>query len=143
MLLAAEDEARRQEPDLLGGRFGDMEPPAVPFPELPAEWGAPVAAAPRLSFRDAVSDPGTGSCSDRRSAVNRLNAGLVDPKARYWAIKMRTPGFNRRALTKNPGSEIGNPEVKAMFYKLLAAYYKDDRAVSLDQEERMEVADLI
>ncbi|MDP2866548.1 MAG: hypothetical protein Q8O90_09910 [Elusimicrobiota bacterium] len=143
VLLAAEEEAGRQQPDPLGGRFEDIELPDVSFPELPAGWNPFVAAAPRASFRDAVSDPVTGSCSGRRSVVNRLNAELVDLKARYWAIRMKTPGFDRRTLTRNPGSEIGDTEIKARFYKLLADYYRDGSAARLNPEERNEGADLI
>ncbi len=143
VLLAAEDEAARQAPDLLGGRFGDMEPPAVPFPELPGEVEPYWAAAPRAAPRDAVSDLENGSCSGRRSAAARLNSELVDSKARYWALKMKAPGFTRLNLRRNPGSEIGDPEVKSRFYKLLAAYYKGGSGILLDPEERSEVADLI
>lgn len=143
VLLAAEDEAGRQEPDLLGGRLGDMEPPAVPFPELPGEWSFPAGAASRAALRDALSDSGAEPCQARRKAVNRLNAELVDSKARYWAARMKTPGFNRLALTKNPGSEIGDADVKARFYKLLAAYYRDASGAGLEAGERSEVAALL
>lgn len=143
VLLAVEDEAGRQEPDLLGGRLGDMEPPAVSFPELPAEWSSAVAVGSSANLRDALSDPEGGTCSARRDAVSRLNAELVDLKARYWAAKMKTPGFSGRTLTKNPGSEIGDAGVKARFYKLLTAYYRDASAARLDPGERSEVAALL
>lgn len=144
VLLAAEGEAGRLPPDLSGGgNFGDMQPPAVPFPELPAGWNDPGPAASRAAFRDAVSDSEDRSCSGRRRRLGRLNAELVDAKARYWAARMKAPGFSMRALTKNPGSEIGDPEVKARFYKLLASYYKAGAAAYLDQGKTGEVTDLI
>lgn len=143
VLLAVEGETGRQTQDLLGGRLEDMEPPEVPFPELGAERESRLAAAPRAAFRDAVSDFETVACSGRRSLITRLNSELVDLKARYWAIRMKIPGFTMRSLTKNPGSEIGDPEVRARFYKLLAAYYKDSSGARLGPEERSEVAGLI
>lgn len=143
VLLAAEGEAARLPPDLFGGRSGDMVPPEVPFPELPAAWNDPGPAASRTAFRDAVSGSGDQSCSGRRRLLDRLNAELVDAKAWYWAARMKTPGFSMRTLTKNPGSEIGDPEVKARFYKLLASYYKAGTSVPFDQEKKAKVADLI
>ncbi len=142
VLIAAEALADRLPPSLSGGFSGDMEPPEVPFPELPSGWGGS-SAVTGASFRDAVSGSGSGSCSGRRSAAARLNAELVDAKARFWAAKMKTPGFSVRALTRNPGSEIGDPGVKARFYKLLTAYYKDHSGPGLEPEMNFEVENLI
>ncbi len=123
VLMAAEAEAGRLPPGLPGGNFDSMEPPEVPFPELPAEWNAPAPAAARADFRDAVAENAGRSCPDRKSRLAELNAGLVDAKAWYWAGKMKAPGFNRAGLARNPGSEIQDPGVKAEFYKRLAAYF--------------------
>jgi len=141
VLIAAEALADRLPPALSGGLSGDMEPPEVPFPELPAGWGDSPAVT-GASFRDAVSGSGSGSCSGRRSAAARLNAELVDAKARFWAARMKAPGFSLRALTRNPGSEIGDPGVKARFYKLLTAYYRDS-GPGLEPEKNSEVENLI
>ncbi|MBI4349888.1 MAG: hypothetical protein HY550_00465 [Elusimicrobia bacterium] len=141
VLLAAEALADRLPPALSGWRSGDMEPPEVPFPELPDGWGG--SAAPGASFRDAVSGSVSGSCSGRRSAAARLNAELVDAKARFWAARMKAPGFSLRTLTRNPGSEIGDPDVKARFYKLLAVHFRDRSGAGLDAETNFKVEDLI
>ncbi len=124
VLMAAEAEAGRLPPNLPDNDFSDMEPPAVSFPELPAEWNDSGPFASRAAFRDAVADSEVRSCLDRRRMLGTLNSELVDAKARYWAIKMKTPGFNRAGLTRNPGSEIMDTGVKARFYKLLAAYFE-------------------
>lgn len=128
VLLAAETAAGRLPPELLDGDYASMEPPEVTFPELPAEWDrpAPAPASSWTAFRDALADPVNQSCAGRQSLITKLNAELVDTKARYWALKMKAPGFNIRSLTKNPGSEIKDSGVKARFYKLLAVYF--DRA---------------
>jgi len=142
VILAAEAEAERLPSDLFDGSFAGMEPPDVPFPELPMDWNSEPAAA-QASFRDAVADNKSQSCPDRRSLLTKLNAGLVDTKARYWAIKMKAPGFSMQNLKKNPGSEIGTPDVKARFYKLLAAYFKSGEAAPLEPEKISAVLDLM
>ncbi|HBA61308.1 MAG TPA: hypothetical protein DCZ92_10935 [Elusimicrobia bacterium] len=142
VLIAAEALADRLPPAMSGGLSGDMEPPEVPFPELPSGWGSP-SAVTSASFRDAVSGSGSGSCAGRRSAAARLNTELVDAKARFWAARMKAPGFSLRALTRNPGSEIGDPGVKARFYKLLTAYYRDHSGPGLEPEKNFEVENLI
>jgi len=143
VLLAAEGETGRLAMEASDDLFRSMEPPEVPFPELPAEWNTAGALASRMAFRDAVADPSAESCSGRRRMVKRMNEELVDAKARYWAIKMKTPGFTRQSLTKNPGSEIEDPEVKGRFYKLLTAYYRSSGDADLGPEKSYEVADLI
>lgn len=148
VLLAAEAEAERLPPNPFDGDFSGMEPPAVPFPELPAGWNTtgrsergPAGAA--ADFRDAVADSESRSCPDRRSLLTKLNAELVDAKARYWAVKMKTPGFSLRGLTRNPGSEIADPGVKAAFYKLLTAYFRGGAAPLPDPEKFAAVLDLV
>ena len=136
VLIAAEAEAGRLPPDLPGANFDSMEPPEVPFPELPAEWNDPAPAAARAAFRDAVSDSENTSCAGRRRLLGKLNTTLVDAKAWYWAGKMKTPGFTRASLTRNPGSEIQDPEVKAKFYELLDDYFKG-RASARPEPEKI------
>jgi len=126
VLLAAEMEAGRLPPELSDGGFNSMEPPEVGFPDLPAEWDRPAPALSWVAFRDAVADPSDQSCSGRWSLIAKLNTELVDAKARYWAYKMKAPGFSIRGLTKNPGSEIKDPGVKTRFYKLLAVYFEEE-----------------
>ncbi|MDO8805122.1 MAG: hypothetical protein Q7R35_11870 [Elusimicrobiota bacterium] len=125
VLLAAETEAGRLPPELSDGDFASMEPPEVTFPELPAEWDRPAPASSWTAFRDAVAEPADQSCPGRWSLVAKLNEELVDAKARYWALKMKAPGFSLRSLTRNPGSEIKDPGVKARFYSLLTAYFRE------------------
>lgn len=139
VLLAAEAEERRLPPDLLDGNFAGMEPPEVPFPELPIAWNDPGPVAARADFRDAVADNENRSCQGRRRLLGKLNSELVDAKAQYWAIKMKTPGFSRASLKKNPGSEIGDPGVKARFYELLASYFKVGASAPPEPERIAEV----
>ncbi|MCX5792899.1 MAG: hypothetical protein NTY45_11905 [Elusimicrobia bacterium] len=122
VLMAAEAEAGRLPPGAVDGGAAGVEASGVAFPELPAQWTPAAAAGARAGFRDAVAEPVNRSCPDRRRLLAKLNAGLVDAKAWYWALRMKSPGFTIQSLKRNPGSEIGDPGVKARFYKLLAFY---------------------
>ncbi|MCX5793546.1 MAG: hypothetical protein NTY45_15205 [Elusimicrobia bacterium] len=95
-----------------------------------------------MTLRDAVADPGN-SCPDRQSRLAKLNSELVDAKAWYWALRMKTPGFSAQNLERNPGSEIADPGLKARFYKLLAFFYETGTAMPPDQERLSAVIALI
>lgn len=92
-----------------------------PVPDL--DWGAPPSAAAMPDpFRDAPADDGF-DCQGAFKNMDRLNEKAVDLKARYWAAKLKEPGFVHGSLTRNPGSEIRNPLLKDQFYELLKRYY--------------------
>ncbi|MHB0996837.1 MAG: hypothetical protein ACYC2I_10760 [Elusimicrobiales bacterium] len=92
-----------------------------PVPEL--DWGTPPSAAAMPDpFRDAPADDGF-DCQGAFKNMDRLNEKAVDMKARYWAAKLKEPGFVPGSLTRNPGSEIRNPLLKDQFYELLKRYY--------------------
>lgn len=98
--------------------------PAVP--EL--DWGAPPSeSAVADPFRDAPSDDGL-DCQAAFRDMDRLNEKAVELKARYWAAKLKEPGFVSGSLTRNPGSEIRNPLLKSQFYDLLKRYYEQEEA---------------
>ena len=104
-------------------------------PELLTDWDPADWALPPLDLRDAVLDEGKAHCAERKMLLGKLNAGLVDAKARHWAAKMKEPGFSIRGLTRNPGTEITDPEVKAKFYKLLGGYYREQAPAPPAPEE--------
>lgn len=105
------------------------------FTELPAvpdiNWSSPVAmGAMQDDFRDAPAD-NTFNCTAAFKELTRLNTAAVDLKARYWARKMKEPGFSFGSLSRNPGSEIRDFQVKNQFYELLAKYHEQDLAPSI------------
>ena len=110
---------------------------------LPAGWEASRLSGSGGGFRDAVADTEDASCSGRRARIGRLNAELVAEKARYWSLRMRAPGFGRKSLTKNPGSEIEDPAVRSRFYRLLEVYYAAGDESFSGPGKRAEVAGLI
>ena len=114
VLLAGQAETEREWPQL-------SELSAPDF-----QWDSGAWAVPPPDLRDALSDDAAGDCESRKLRLTRMNSELVDAKALYWAAKMKEPGFSIRGLTRNPGTEITDPETKARFYKLLGAYYKSE-----------------
>lgn len=131
VLLAEQSESERE-----WARFPEV-------PDLELEWDDQDWPLPPADFRDAVSEPGQGSCADRKMRLAGLNSELVDAKALYWAAKMKEPGFDLRALRKNPGTEITDPEVRSKFYGLLGDYYRADYTEPPDPEKTAGILDLI
>lgn len=115
--------------------------PGVPGLEL--EWDDMEWPLPPTDLRDAVSGPGQGSCAGRKMRLAGLNSELVEAKALYWAAKMKEPGFSVRGLSRNPGTEIADPEVKARFYRLLGSYFRADYTGPPDPDKITSVLDLL
>lgn len=130
---------------LLAGQ-SEYERERARFPEVPGlelEWDDEGWPLPPSDIRDAVSDPGQGSCADRKMRLAGMNSELADAKAMYWAAKMKEPGFSIRGLKRNPGSEITDPEVRARFYRLLDAYYREEYSGAQDPDRTTAVLDLM
>ncbi|HNW44457.1 MAG TPA: hypothetical protein PKI19_08125 [Elusimicrobiales bacterium] len=119
------------------------ELPGILVPVVPAGWTAEAPSARPADLRDALSDSSGNSCAARRQRLAGRNAALVDAKARYWALKMKAPGWSGPGLRENPGSEIEAPEVQARFYKLLAGYYKSELPARLEAGELAKVTGLL
>lgn len=127
--------------DARSGRvLGSMELSSkARFSELPPvpdiNWGAPVALGPMQDdFRDAPADNGF-DCAGALREMTRLNTAAVDLKARYWARKMKEPGFTMGSLNRNPGSEIRDFQVKNKFYELLTKYHEQDASPALPEAQ--------
>jgi hypothetical protein len=45
---------------------------------------------------------------------------------------MKEPGFAYGSLSRNPGSEIRDPEAKRKFYELLSMYYDKEAVPAID-----------
>lgn len=103
------------------GRARTMELPPVPD----MDWNtAPASVPARDMFRDAPADA-EFDCHAAFRDMDRVNDKAADLKARYWAGKMKEPGFVAGSLTRNPGSELRDPQVKQKFYESLSRYYED------------------
>jgi TolB-like protein len=83
-----------------------------------ASWGGSAwPAVPNFDLA-ATASAADFECMDAPEKVDRLERSVTDLKARFWAAKLRA-GLDGARLTKNPGSEIRNPEIRAEFYKSL------------------------
>lgn len=93
-----------------------VEPPViVPEGELAlkdAVAGSEEEARP-FSYRD---------CDNAATTVDRLEAQILDLKARYWARKLKS-GLDARTLKVNPGSTISDPELKRDFYARMKVWF--------------------
>lgn len=121
---------------------GESRWPALPPEAVEGEsWDLPLAPRPQ-GLRDAVADL-PPSCEGVSARLAGLNSGLIDAKARYWAAKMKEPGFSVRLLTRNPGTEIADPAARAKFYGLLGLYHQSDKVPELEAGERARLEDLL
>lgn len=126
ILGAVERRVRREAFDLpgLGAAeavlAGELVVPAPEFlaavPPLPQEGYIELRDSPA----DSASD--TDSCADAPRRVDALEAGILDLKARFWALRLKK-GFDRKSLTVNPGSTISNPELRGEFYAKMKEWY--------------------
>lgn len=112
----------------------------VPDPAALAAMFGDEAATPSFEgFRDAPGSFDAGDCAARRARLAALQTSVVEAKAKYWARQMRDPNFSNSVLTRNPGGEIGDAQVKKRFYQLLARLYRSADAPELSAEEEEEV----
>lgn len=105
----------------------------VPAPEFLADV-PPIVMDP-VELRDAPNDGSKGeSCDGAADRVDRIVAGIVELKARYWASELRK-GFSPYAITRNPGSEITDPALKERFYGSMKAWFKKPFVPDLSRAE--------
>lgn len=131
---ASERRARREWFDLGNS---DAETIFVPAPELTVE--PPLIAPEEVSeLREAPAEP----CAGAALRADKLIAGVLDLKARYWAKKLRE-GLAAASLKHNPGSSITDPDLKRRFYERLKYWHSQDRVAGLTPAEtrRFIVAD--
>lgn len=102
----------------------------------PAPAGLPL---PGFYVAPSPGDPLAGTpsagCAARSRELRELNSRNVRVKAKFWAMKMREPGFSYNRLTRNPGSELKDGATKSEFYRLLAMFYSSEEAPDMSEEE--------
>jgi len=90
-------------------------------------------------FRDAPNSLGTGECGERKARLLAHQGVVLEAKAKYWALRMRDPQFSNDNLTRNPGGEIADQQLKKKFYELLYSLHKAPDAPVLSQAEEQSV----
>lgn len=88
-----------------------------------AAWSGVGSSWPPLPSFDLAANASAADwgCMGAGDRVDELERSVVDLKARYWAQKLRE-GLDGATLTRNPGSEIRNQEIRAEFHKSLRAH---------------------
>jgi TolB-like protein len=102
-----------------------------PATEESATWVVPV---PELGGDDSAK--AGASC---QAKVDAVESRLLDFKARFWADRLKDPSFSVRSLTRNPGTEIKDPELRAKFYQKLRQHYDDKTPSPLNEMEHAEL----
>lgn len=74
-----------------------------------------------LEMRDSPAD---NLCDGVHDRVDELEKGILDLKARYWALQLRR-GVSMAGLKFNPGSTITDPELKKEFYGRMRAWMQE------------------
>ncbi|MHB2025066.1 MAG: FlgO family outer membrane protein [Elusimicrobiota bacterium] len=70
--------------------------------------------------------PEASACAGASVRVDRMEARILEIKARYWAARLRA-GLSPGSLKTNPGSMISDPDLKKAFYNRLEYWYHQDR----------------
>jgi TolB-like protein len=85
-----------------------------------ASWGGMTwPPVPGFDLAETAS-AAENACVGAAEKVDRLERSVLELKARFWAAKLRA-GLDGASLTRNPGSEIRNPLIRADFYRSLRA----------------------
>lgn len=97
-----------------------------------------------VAFRDSPGPDvrNRGGCEGIYGRLHVRQAALMREKARFWALKLKDPGFARSSLTRNPGAEISDPELRKRFYETLKSYYHADSLTPLSAGEKERLAEL-
>lgn len=65
-------------------------------------------------------------CEKAERAINVLESSVLEIGAKYWASRLKSKDFDIRTLTKNPGSDIIDDELRARFYERLTFHHAGD-----------------
>lgn len=123
----------------IGEQWNIEAPDLGEFP-APLVKAFPDARMPldRDAFRDAPRNE--GACDGWEERVDKLQESILEDKARFWASRLLDPNFDRRSITRNPGSEIRNMSLRSRFYErtkeLYNATYRD--GIDLAQTVRID-----
>lgn len=94
-------------------------------------------------FRDAPGDIKRSACAEALEQLKDTNIACVELKARYWAARVREPGFSYSGLDSAPGSELRDYATLQKFYTLFNAYYEKDGPIIIPKTERLKLNTLM
>jgi hypothetical protein len=103
---------------------------SVPAPEFTVDAPA-IFELDGSDLHDSLSDQ---DCAGAPARIDRLEAAILDLKARYWALRLKK-GVKAEALAVNPGSTISDPDLKRQFYERLKSWHALRRVPELSSAE--------
>ncbi|MCX5784298.1 MAG: hypothetical protein NTX59_01260 [Elusimicrobia bacterium] len=134
VLHTVEGQAERQ-PEMVPPEWSDD----FDLPELGTMSPISLGKDFNLSFRD-LRDAPTGwdvqTCGARSARLAARQSAALEAKAKYWALKMKEPGFNSAGLKRNPGGEITDSRNRKKFYELLRRFYRSETVPQLSEDEK-------
>jgi TolB-like protein len=109
--------------------------------DFPAPKVEALPASPFLDARDFFRDAprATIGCDDWENRVDELQESVIEAKARFWATRLLDPNFDRRAITRNPGSEIRNMSLRSRFYERTKQLYNATWRAGIDLSETVRI----
>ena len=99
---------------------------APPIPVFPEERRRPDW---HDGLRSATAFPAAPVCDSTDDRV-------IETRARYWALRLRDPGFSNASLRFNPGSEILDPGLRDRFYSRLRAWSDEESIPPLNDTDQ-------
>lgn len=91
-----------------------------------------------LAMRDSLSD--YQRCEGAGARVDELERGILELKARYWALQL-SRGVFYKTLKFNPGSTISDPALKGELYARMRAWTRQPLIPELTPHEIRQFAD--
>jgi TolB-like protein len=134
-VLGAETLQVRRDWDESG--FGGLDVVVLP-PDL-GEAG-PLALPGEGALRDALGG-GKAGCEDWEARSDRLQATVLELKARFWAARLREPSFSAHGLTRNPGSEVRSIALRQDLYRRIRELYEQEGVRKPSVEEMQGASD--
>ncbi|MCX5790320.1 MAG: hypothetical protein NTX64_17705 [Elusimicrobia bacterium] len=112
-------------------------------PDAPGAWVVrppplpPAFAEDRSASFDGRAGAGNAAAAAflESSACDSTEGRVIDVRARYWALRLRSPGFSSAALRSNPGSEIKDPGLRERFYSRLRTWVGEPHIPPLDASD--------
>lgn len=130
--LSSPAAARRAPSRLLAPEF-TSDPPGEFLTEPLADF---LFEPSRISAGEypASQDAAAPACRDAARSADELESGILDLKARYWALRLKK-GRSSRILPADPGATIFEPELRRRFYEYFNFWSAQDRIPELNPTE--------
>ena len=117
--------------------WSDPEAPgvwAVRPPPLPPAFAEDRSASFDFDGRAMAGKAAAAAVTDG-PACDSTDERVIDVRARYWALLLRSPGFSPASLRSYPGSEIKDPGLRQLFFSRLRQWADEPHIRPLDEKD--------